>query len=71
MGAGVVGVVIGLLTILVTGPTPPLPLTAARTNPFCEPALICYRLRRFAGCSQVPFSWVSQERPFMPFPFRF
>ena len=39
MGAGVVGVVIGLLTILVTGPTPPLPLTAARNEPFLRTSL--------------------------------
>ncbi|NKK73805.1 MFS transporter [Rhizobium leguminosarum bv. viciae] len=39
MGAGAIGILIGLLTILVAGPTPPLPTTAARDEPFLRTSL--------------------------------
>jgi predicted MFS family arabinose efflux permease len=39
MGAGAIGVLIGLLTILVAGPTPSLPATASRDGPFLRTSL--------------------------------
>ncbi|TWB08722.1 putative MFS family arabinose efflux permease [Rhizobium sp. ERR 1071] len=39
MGAGAIGVLIGLLTILVAGPTPSLPATASRDEPFLRTSL--------------------------------
>jgi predicted MFS family arabinose efflux permease len=39
MGAGAIGVLIGLLTILIAGPTPPLPDTASRDEPFLRTSL--------------------------------
>jgi predicted MFS family arabinose efflux permease len=39
MGAGAIGVLIGLLTILIAGPTPPLPGTASRDEPFLRTSL--------------------------------
>ncbi|MDQ0996312.1 putative MFS family arabinose efflux permease [Phyllobacterium ifriqiyense] len=39
MGAGAVGVLIGLLTILVAGPTPPLQSKAASSEPFLRTSL--------------------------------
>jgi predicted MFS family arabinose efflux permease len=39
MGAGAIGVLIGLLTILVAGPTPPLQSTVARAEPFLRTSL--------------------------------
>ncbi|AHG48967.1 MFS transporter (plasmid) [Rhizobium leguminosarum bv. trifolii CB782] len=39
MGAGAVGILIGLLTILVSGATPPLPTTASRNEPFLRTSL--------------------------------
>ncbi|MBB4279090.1 putative MFS family arabinose efflux permease [Rhizobium mongolense] len=39
MGAGAIGILIGLLTILVAGPTPPLPGTASRDEPFLRTSL--------------------------------
>ena len=39
IAAGAVGILIALLTILVAGPTPPLPTTAARDEPFLRTSL--------------------------------
>jgi len=39
VGAGAIGILIGLLTILVAGPTPPLPTTAPRNEPFLRTSL--------------------------------
>lgn len=39
IGAGAIGVLIGLLTILVSGPTPPIPSTASRSEPFLRTSL--------------------------------
>lgn len=39
IGAGAIGILIGLLTILVAGPTPPLPGTASRDEPFLRTSL--------------------------------
>lgn len=39
LGAGAIGILIGLLTILVAGPTPPLQNTAARNEPFLRTSL--------------------------------
>jgi predicted MFS family arabinose efflux permease len=39
MGAGAIGILIGLLTILVAGPTPSLPVTASRDEPFLKTSL--------------------------------
>lgn len=39
VGAGAVGVLIGLVTILVAGSTPPLPATASRDEPFLRTSL--------------------------------
>lgn len=39
MGAGAIGILIGLLTILVAGPTPPLHGKAARNEPFLRTSL--------------------------------
>ncbi|MBW9052412.1 MFS transporter [Rhizobium mesosinicum] len=39
IGAGAIGVLIGLLTILVSGPTPPLQTTATREEPFLRTSL--------------------------------
>ncbi|MFK0334261.1 MFS transporter [Rhizobium sp. NPDC090275] len=39
MGPGAIGVLIGLLTILIAGPTPPLPGTASRDEPFLRTSL--------------------------------
>ncbi len=39
MGAGAIGVLIGLSTILIAGPTPPLPGTASRGEPFLRTSL--------------------------------
>lgn len=39
LGAGAIGILIGLLAILVAGPTPPLQNTAARNEPFLRTSL--------------------------------
>ncbi|NNU51138.1 MFS transporter [Rhizobium sp. WYCCWR 11279] len=39
IGAGAIGILIGLLTILVSGATPPLPTTASRGEPFLRTSL--------------------------------
>jgi predicted MFS family arabinose efflux permease len=39
MGAGAIGILIGLLTILVAGPTPALPTTGTRNEPFLRTSL--------------------------------
>ncbi len=39
IGAGAIGILIGLLTVLVAGPTPPLPTTASRNEPFLRTSL--------------------------------
>ncbi|WP_245511479.1 MFS transporter [Rhizobium leguminosarum] len=71
IGAGAIGILIGLLTILVSGPLLLFQQQPLATNPSCEPALTCYRLRCSAGCSRAPFSWASQARLSMPSPYHF
>lgn len=39
IGAGAIGILVGLLTILVAGPTPPLAATASRDEPFLRTSL--------------------------------
>lgn len=71
IGAGAIGILVGLLTILVAGPTPLLQQQPRATNPFCAQALKCYRPRHSAGCSRLPFSWASQAPLSMLFRYRF
>ncbi|WP_276121139.1 MFS transporter [Pararhizobium qamdonense] len=59
MGAGAIGVLIGLLTILVTGPTPPRPLTAGRNEPFLRTSLDLL--------SSPPFRWLFTGAVFLGF----
>nr|WP_259665464.1 MFS transporter [Rhizobium bangladeshense] len=39
MGAGAIGILIGLLTVFISGPTPPLPTTTMRDEPFLRTSL--------------------------------
>jgi predicted MFS family arabinose efflux permease len=59
MGAGAIGVLIGLLTIFVAGPTPSLPRTSSRDEPFLRTSL--YLL------SSPAFRWLFAGAVFLGF----
>lgn len=59
IGAGAIGILIGLLTILVSGPTPPLTTTAARDEPFLRTS--------FDLLSSPAFRWLFAGAIFLGF----